>query len=574
MYMIGGFHKDGSPNKHVYFTRTSSDSFSFEFLCDAGPLPAGAIEHAIYLPQYKHMLKQLGLVCILKGHSLYTLDIKGKTVAKFDELPSRLGEKVQIGFLDDVSGPAYVLLDQKAPETATALANAIGGCSRARSLWVTDGASMMYRTLNESAEFQDSAWQPGPNVPIPVSNFGLGRVFIRGQNRAYGTTSCAMLYLAGGTDSGGKIRNEIQALVAQGKTPNEQWSVLTLENNGTDAVFGVKFPPSLLSLPAGLSQCACLTELWPEMLVTGARTTIMGRDTKGSWRCFFAGWRFLESSMGTDGKWDEIPCPSNLVKGADYNLAAVCAIDQKIPGAAPSITRTSRFLLDFAQSSPEVRFQTILSIPAVTSFPSLEVLKLPAAMHKEASAAFLFADNIGGEADFTAQYSLGSSESFPKPRDLGGVNCPGFLRMFMHESRMSQAFSLLYSNSWLGKFVLPSWGDEEESSFVVNKFTTLGHRFLHPDCPKGPGIELTGKITRGTSVWDGKPCFTLTYGCESGRKMLPTIPPVPTSAIMDELRWVKTPGDSWVLWGLTFLTLFDEHHLVLGFVLFPTSPLW
>lgn len=43
-------------------------------------------------------------------------------------------------------------------------------------------------------------------------------------------------------------------------------------------------------------------------------------------------------------------------------------------------------------------------------------------------------------------------------------------------------------------------------------------------------MELTGRITRGSLLIDNAPCFVLIYGCQFGRRLLPTMPPVPNTA--------------------------------------------
>ena len=186
---------------------------------------------------------------------------------------------------------------------------------------------------------------------------------MRGENRRENTTSCAMLYLAGGRClRTGQATSCAQCLVAHGKTPNETWSFLTQTNNGTADVRGTKFPPTLLNLPTCLSTATGLTAQWPEMLVTGARSIVLGRDEDRKYRCFYAAWRFQKTRFGTDNQWVEIPMPT--IETNEY-LMASSPIDQHLPNKKHSF-RLSRFLLVF-QNKEGKRKEYLLTIPAMQS---------------------------------------------------------------------------------------------------------------------------------------------------------------------------------------------------------------
>jgi len=353
-------------------------------------------------------------VCFLADKRLYALDIRTQAVREWATAPHGLREGARLQFLDDISGPAYVALDQGIPTLATRIAERYGGCSRARSLWLVDGTATFYCDLDESAEKQ-SAWWKGPALPMPVQSFMLGRVFMRGENRRYGTTSCAMLYVAGGIDAGGRGSPALQCLVATGKTPHESWHFVTADNNGSPAVDSVRLPETLLRLPAGLSHGAALTAQWPEMLVTGARTTLIGKDPTGQTRCFYAAWRFQETVYGTDNQWREVPLPKGWP--AIARLTAACAVDQHTT-QQPQGPRLSRFLLDFRGFQADSQ-TFILQIAASTTFPALAAVALTPKERRRATRLFaaLAARN---EEEWESVFRKASASEFPLP-PAGGV---------------------------------------------------------------------------------------------------------------------------------------------------------
>ena len=349
---------------------------------------------------------------------------------------------------------------------------------------------------------------------------------------AWGKSPLRYDLLCNALRGGGRASPALQCLVATGKAPHESWHFVTAENNGSPAVDSVHLPKSLLQLPVGLSHGAALTAQWPEMLVTGARTTLIGKDPAGQTRCFYAAWRFQETVYGTDNQWREVSLPSGLP--ATARLTAACAVDQHTT-QQPQGPRLSRFLLDFSGFQDDSA-TFILQIAASTTFPALAAVALTPKERGRATRLFA-ALAAHTEEEWESRFRKASALEFPQPPAGGCLDCAGIQKVFLQgHDALAGAFTELYGSSWLGKILLPDWQSAREGSegaegaegaFVVNKFSELGHKILHLSCPWQAGVELTGRIRRGASVLDGNACFVLTYGCQAGRKVLPTVPPVP-----------------------------------------------
>ena len=176
----------------------------------------------------------------------------------------------------------------------------------------------------------------------------------------------------------------------------------------------------------------------------------------------------------------------------------------------------------------------LLDIPPVTQFPALEAVELSAPGHKRSSAFFAQCSKVS-EEEWVTVFKGGTLDTFPSPGRGQFWDCAGLQKVFVGPlsrstdawtQRLLSAYTQEYANTWLGKYIMPDWQAQPDapSSFVANKFSELGRQMMHPMCSWEAGLELSGRIAEGTSIVDGRPCFVLTYGSQSGRQVLSTQP--------------------------------------------------
>ena len=557
LYLFGGVLEDGTANTYVYVLQNKNTRFKRYHNIQIHLTDC----KGCYVPQYKKIRKQLGIFILtskIEGHVI-SFDIKQSAVQVLPSLPPEFKgvTTMAVEFLDDVSGPLYVMLDKQHPKFATTLADKYGSCARNRNIWFTEGSKYWYLNTDESGTIL-GGWNNGPSIPYPVDNFQFGRVFLRHQNTHWDIEICAMLCIYGGILKDTKqITNKVQFLVNKGKVPNITYSVITDTHNKDTTV-----PDTLLTLPEGIHSGIGLTAQWPEMLITGDRCICVGYNKDNVVKMFMTELRFGTTPFGDQYKWQTLDFPkvSKL-----ENIISAVPLDQHIPNLH---FRKSNFLFAL-----EDKKTMNLQLGPIQYYPAVESVIRPSTTEEAYNSFYKIYKSLATK-DFTEWKKLfesGKSDLFIDMDRMQFVNNIG-VPLSVSNNEEEDIHTFLYRSSWLGKVFIRDWANKD-SILVSNKFTELGNSFFHPECKKSAGLNIAGKIIRyGISLMDKKPCWVLTYNCESGTHVLPTLPPIPIKMIRDELRYVKYMG-MYIIVGVTYLVLGSHHKLQLLFALIPDKPL-
>jgi len=444
------------------------------------------------------------------------------------------------------------------PQITTQIANKYGSCARNRNIWITEGTKFWYINTNENGMLLSNNWNLGPELHYPVYDFQFGRVFIRHQNEKWGLTSCAMLCIYGGKLlSNNQPTDKMQALVTKGKIPNVNYMIIS-DKNYKETLF----PPNIFKLPEPIYGGIGLTSQWPEMLVTGDRCIAMGFNKKGNAKIFMIELRFGDSIFGDKYEWKTLEIGNKHLESIKSIIAGV-SLNQHYHSLH---FRKSNFLIVTSRNSFNLQLGPIQSyLPVESSLPK-EI-----SINKKLEYESIYKDLATFDYyRWENLFKSGQADKFIDMNKTPFINNIGVPFTIESNEQKAEAYTLLYRMSWLGKIFVKNW-DNSDQILVSNKFTKFGNKFFHPLCEDNAGLDINGRVEKESiSLLDGKYCWKLTYGCEAGRKILPTIPPIPTALIRDELRYV-TFKNKIILVGNTYLMIPNSPKLVLFFALIPTT---
>ena len=561
LYLFGGTRLDGTPNKYIYILENKDIVFKEYGELDL-PLPGCK---GTYVPQYAKV-GQLGLFVLVSpaDRRCISYNIETKKVSVLYDLPSVFSTAITCGleFVDNVSGPLYVMMDKAIPKVTKQIADTYGSCARNRNIWITEGSKFWYINTNENGDMT-SNWGEGPTIPYPVHEFQFGRVFIRHQNIKWGVTSCAMICVYGGIfNDSKKISNKMQVLTSKGKVPSVNYMVITDTNSEN-----TMFPRTIFNLPEPVYGGVGLTSQWPEMLVTGARCIVVGYNKHKQVRLFMIELRFGDSIFGNEYKWQSLKF-DKLSSLKDIITAA--PLDQHYNNIH---FRKSNFLIVTKsegvmnlQLGP-IQYYVPVESALTTSTTKSEYNKYNSIYKKLATQNYFQWNNL---------FRRGKADKFINMDRTPFVDNIGVPFMVSSDrfNHVSFAYTLLYRMAWIGKVFIRNW-DNSDQVLVTNKFTKLGNKFYHPLCPDNVGIDTNGRIVKqGISLLDGDYCWVLTYGCEAGKRMIPTVPPIPTSSIRDELRYVEYNNKTIIVGNTYIITKIYKPILSLFFALVPVGNIY